>query len=92
MSFETELLREAALYASKKPRRVVSADCTNYPYLRSLYSKAAVVRSMRPEAKQFSVEGVHYAIVWLGTRMAVLHMRSGRVLGGSSAYSDDSSS
>jgi hypothetical protein len=89
MSFESEAIDEAMLYAHRKPRRVVSADCPNYPHLRSLFGKALAVRSARPRAKQFTVEGVRYAIVWMGIRMAVLHVRSGRVLVGSTAHSND---
>ena len=80
MRMEARLLQEARLYASKHPHRVVSADCHNYPSLNWLYRYATWVRGKRRNAKQFSHEGVRYAIVLLGDRLAVLHIKSGRVL------------
>jgi hypothetical protein len=82
MALEAQLLREAQRYEAKRPRRVISADCENYPGLRWLYRYALWVRSQRPHAKQFRYEGVLYAIVWLGRRMCVMHMRTKRVLVG----------
>jgi hypothetical protein len=82
MSFEHQALREAERYAVKRPRRVVSANSDNYPALRWLFRYALQVRSHRPKAKQFTHEGVRYCIVWLGIRICVVHVRSGRVLVG----------
>jgi hypothetical protein len=82
MSFELQALREAERYALKRPRRVVSANSDNYPALRWLFRSALKVRSNRPKAKQFAHEGVRYSIVWLGLRMCVMHVRTGRVLVG----------
>jgi hypothetical protein len=79
---EQQILREAWLYRYKHPRRVISADCENYPGLRELYRYALGVCSQRPKAKQFKHEGVRYAIVWLGERMCVMHLRTMRVLVG----------
>jgi hypothetical protein len=82
MSFELQALREAERYALKRPRRAVSASSDNYPALRWLFRYALQVRSNRPKAKQFTHEGVRYSIVWLGLRMCVMHVRTGRVLVG----------
>jgi hypothetical protein len=82
MSLELQALREAERYALKRPRRVVSANSDNYPALRWLFRNALQVRSNRPKAKQFTHEGVRYCIVWLGKRMAVMHVRTGLVLVG----------
>ena len=82
MSFELQALREAERYALKRPRRVVSANSDNYPALRWLFRNALHVRSNRPKAKQFTYEGVRYCIVWLGKRMAVMHVRTGQILVG----------
>lgn len=82
MSFEHQALREAERYAVKRPRRVVSANSDNYPALRWLFRNALHVRSNRPRTKQFIHEGVRYCIVWLGLRMCVMHMRTGKILVG----------
>jgi hypothetical protein len=82
MTTEAEVLREAALYASKKPRRVAPGDCLNYPALEKLYRYAVFVHSNRPKAKQFAIDGVRYEIVWQGQRMCVMHVRSKRILVG----------
>lgn len=79
---EAQLLSEAQRYALKRPRRVISADCENYPGLNWLYRYALWWRSLQPREALFTYEGVSYAIVWLGKRMAVMHVRTGRVLVG----------
>jgi hypothetical protein len=82
MATEAEILRDANRYASKKPRRVAPGECYDYHALRWLWWYAQWVRSNRSKAKRFTLEGVHYAFVYLGRRMCVLHVRSGRVLVG----------
>jgi hypothetical protein len=82
MSLEDQLLSEAQRYALKRPRRVISADCENYPGLHWLFRHAQLVREIRPKARQFVHQGVVYAIVWQGVRMCVMHARTGRLLVG----------
>lgn len=75
-------LRESNAYAANKPRRIPSADSPNRPTLEWLYKYAVWVRGKRPRAKQFTYEGVRYAIVWASGRMCVMHVRSARILVG----------
>ncbi|NJS35895.1 MAG: hypothetical protein HC765_04750 [Brachymonas sp.] len=82
MCMEAQLLREARLYASRHPRRVISANCENYPNLRWLYQYALWVRRQRAFTKQFTYERVRYAIVWIGRRMCVMHVKTGCLLVG----------
>ncbi len=82
MSFELQALREVERYTAERPRRVLSANSDNYPALRWLFRCALQVRSNRPKAKQFTHEGVRYSIVWLGLRMCVMHVRTGKLLVG----------
>jgi hypothetical protein len=82
MGREAQVLNEARRYAAKRPRRVIAGNCENYPGLRYLYWYAQWVRTNRPKAKQFTLEGVRYAIVWQGVRMCVMHVRTGWLLVG----------
>lgn len=75
-------MREWGVYTRKHPRRVISADCENYPTLRWLFEYAVNLRAHKHLAKRFTVEGVQYAIVYIGWRMCVMHVRTGRVLVG----------
>jgi hypothetical protein len=89
MKMEAQVLSEAQRYALKRPRRVISADCENYPGLLKLYRYAQWIRSKRPQAKLFAFEGVRYAIVWQGVRMCVMHVRTGKLLVGAPGTSDE---
>jgi hypothetical protein len=82
MAIEDQVLREAQSYAVKHPRRVISADCENYPGLYWLYRHAKFVRETRAKAKRFIHQGVQYSIVWQGLRMCVMHVRTGTILVG----------
>jgi hypothetical protein len=82
MMLEAQVLNEARRYRAKRPRRVISADCENYPGLHWLFRYALRIRTKRPQAKLFAYEGVRYAIVWQGVRMCVMHVRTGWLLVG----------
>jgi hypothetical protein len=90
MSLEDQYLREAASYAIKHPRRVVSENCTNYPGLHWLFRHAKLVHEKDPKARQFTHQGKQYAIVWQGLRMCVMHVATGTVLVGAAGVSDES--
>ncbi len=75
-------LRESNAYTVNKPHRIPPSDSPNRPVLEWLYKYAVWVRSNRPNAKQFTYEGVRYAIVWTGGRMCVMHVRTASVLVG----------
>jgi hypothetical protein len=90
MSLEDQCLREAASYAIKHPRRVVSENCTNYPTLHWLFRYAKQVHAIRPKAGGFAYQGKQYAIVWQGLRMCVMHVATGIVLVGAAGVSDES--
>jgi hypothetical protein len=89
MPIEAQLLSEARRYEAKRPRRVISANCENYPSLRWLYHRALLILTKRPQAKLFTYEGVRYAIVWQGGRMCVMHMPTHRLLVGAPGTSDE---
>lgn len=82
-------LRESDSYRAKKPRSIPPADSPNRPALEFLFRYALWVRSTRSRAKRFTYEGVQYAIVWVGSRMCVMHVPSARVLVGSPGVRND---
>ena len=82
-------LRESDSYRAKKPRSIPPADSPNRPALEFLFRYALWVRSRRPQAKRFTYEDVRYAIVWMGSRMCVMHVPSARVLVGSPGMRND---
>ncbi len=75
-------LRESALYTAQKPRGIPPSDSDTRPALKFVYEYAVCVRSNRPNAKQFTYQGVRYAIVWAGTRLCVMHVKTARLLVG----------
>jgi hypothetical protein len=89
MSTYLRALLESHAYAASKPRRIPSADSPNRPTLEWLYKYAVWVHGKRPRAKQFTYEGVRYAIVWASGRMCVMHVRSACILVGAPGPRND---
>lgn len=75
-------LKESTLYTATKPRTIPPSDSATRPALKFLYEYAVWICAKRPKAKRFTNEGVHYAIVWVGRRMCVMHVQTARVLVG----------
>jgi hypothetical protein len=74
------VMRESNAYLKEKPTRVPSADSPNRPTLEKLHRYAVSVYDRNPKTLFFSLEGVRYGIVFMGCRLAVMHMETHRIL------------